>query len=396
MNYHAYIVSTEWRAKHKPWLKACGRCPITFRRLGGGRGKYNIHHTHYQSLGKERLWWDVIPLSKWVHDFIVHGILSGFKRPSQQRNYPNLAQRLFHNYCRLTMLLIMLPAMLNRILIFAFLFFGGIAGLRWISTAIATQPPTAPNPTPTAIATQPTPTILPTTPSPTPAAGELIQIRYEPTHRYVTAKQLIEEVAVENGRPIGVLELAAKALQSRINVQASVFIARECGTANAYQSGNTITLCYELVDLVAGQLSARGFKPQEVAVTTRFSALATTFHEIGHLLIEMYQLPITGSEEDAADQFQTLFMLENIGEFSVRSAALDWAIRPENTSLNEAHSPSKRRMFAVLCLLYGSNPNGNQEFVRRLGFDSDRQGQCQRAFSQGKTSWETLLKPYSK
>jgi hypothetical protein len=34
-----------------------------------------------------------------VHNLILHGLLSGFRRPSQQKNYPNTAQRLAHFWC---------------------------------------------------------------------------------------------------------------------------------------------------------------------------------------------------------------------------------------------------------------------------------------------------------
>jgi hypothetical protein len=76
--------------------------------IGKVKGKhhaYNMHHTHYRNLGREQLWIDVVPLSKFAHDWIIHGILSGFKRPSQQRNYPNMPQRVAHAWCRLPLLL---------------------------------------------------------------------------------------------------------------------------------------------------------------------------------------------------------------------------------------------------------------------------------------------------
>jgi hypothetical protein len=42
---------------------------------------------------------DVIVVCPFAHKFILHGILSGFKRPSQQKSYPNTAQRLAHYWC---------------------------------------------------------------------------------------------------------------------------------------------------------------------------------------------------------------------------------------------------------------------------------------------------------
>jgi hypothetical protein len=54
---------------------------------------------NYENLGDERLWVDVIVVCPFVHNFILHGLLSGFKRPSQQKNYPNKAQQLAHFWC---------------------------------------------------------------------------------------------------------------------------------------------------------------------------------------------------------------------------------------------------------------------------------------------------------
>jgi hypothetical protein len=100
MNYAKYIVSSEWRDKHKDFLKRSHyRCAF-FPWVRVGRGKrYNCHHMNYENLGDEQLWVDVICLCPFVHKFIIHGLLSGFRRPSQQKNYPNAAQRLAHFWC---------------------------------------------------------------------------------------------------------------------------------------------------------------------------------------------------------------------------------------------------------------------------------------------------------
>jgi hypothetical protein len=100
IDYKTYIVSAEWRGKHKDFLKRSRyRCAF-FPRIKCGKGaRYNVHHMSYINLGSERLWIDVIVVCPFVHNFIFHGLLSGFRRPSQQRNYPNAAQRLAHFWC---------------------------------------------------------------------------------------------------------------------------------------------------------------------------------------------------------------------------------------------------------------------------------------------------------
>lgn len=104
MNYQTYITSPEWRDKHKGFLKRSHyRCSFSLLPIGkkikGRYFGYAIHHMNYLNLGNEQLWVDVVALHPFIHRWIIHGILSGFKRPSQQKNYPNWLQRSAHFWC---------------------------------------------------------------------------------------------------------------------------------------------------------------------------------------------------------------------------------------------------------------------------------------------------------
>ena len=106
MDYRSYITSNEWRSKHKYFLKSSHyRCAFFPWVKVGRKARYNVHHMNYKNLGNERLWVDVVCLCPFVHSFIIHGLLSGFKRPSQQRSYPNTAQRLAHLWCCMPVLM---------------------------------------------------------------------------------------------------------------------------------------------------------------------------------------------------------------------------------------------------------------------------------------------------
>jgi hypothetical protein len=94
MNYSSYITSTEWRSKHKEFLKKSHyRCAFFPWVKVGRKGRYNVHHMNYRNLGNERLWVDVICLSPFAHSFIIHGVLSGFRRPSQQKKLPKYGSK---------------------------------------------------------------------------------------------------------------------------------------------------------------------------------------------------------------------------------------------------------------------------------------------------------------
>ncbi|MBD2076297.1 general secretion pathway protein GspF [Phormidium sp. FACHB-592] len=102
IDYHQYINSEEWRSKHPGFLAAANYQCSAFPWCKVGKGAhYRCHHVSYANLGNEKYWWDVLCLSPFAHKHIVHGILSGYKRPSEQDYYPNRSQSLFHSYCRL-------------------------------------------------------------------------------------------------------------------------------------------------------------------------------------------------------------------------------------------------------------------------------------------------------
>jgi hypothetical protein len=101
VQYSQYILSQAWRSQHPQWLQAVGyRCTLLpWIRIGKGQ-PYAIHHLHYHNLGHERLGRDVLPLSKFAHEKIIHGLLSGWKSAGKQRNYPNLLQHIMHEWMR--------------------------------------------------------------------------------------------------------------------------------------------------------------------------------------------------------------------------------------------------------------------------------------------------------
>ena len=85
VHYRTYITSDNWYSKHLAWLKAVGyRCTmLPWIRIGKGR-RYAIHHMNYKNLSNERLGRDVVPLSPFAHNFVIHGVLTWFKSAGKQ------------------------------------------------------------------------------------------------------------------------------------------------------------------------------------------------------------------------------------------------------------------------------------------------------------------------
>lgn len=106
INYREYIISDSWRSLHPIFLeKSKHRCSMFPWVKCGKRRRYNIHHMNYNNLGDEQLWKDVVVVSPFAHKWIIHGILSGFKRPRHQKVYPNKYQQAAHFWCCLPLII---------------------------------------------------------------------------------------------------------------------------------------------------------------------------------------------------------------------------------------------------------------------------------------------------
>src|SRR5215813_14765609 len=71
------------------------------------------------------------------------------------------------------------------------------------------------------------------------------------------------------------------------------------------------TICYEffkrILELLPNETTPDGLTSTDAAVGQFFSV---TFHEVGHAAFDMFNVPIFGHEEDAADNFATFIMLQ--------------------------------------------------------------------------------------
>ena len=79
-------------------------------------------------------------------------------------------------------------------------------------------------------------------------------------------------------------------------------VGTECGEINAYydSSQKAIFMCYEFMSYIDGLFD-------DVSESNRVIDFVF-YHELGHALIDAYELPTTGPEEDAADSFSAYIM----------------------------------------------------------------------------------------
>lgn len=250
-------------------------------------------------------------------------------------------------------------------------------------------------------------------PAPVPAAPVRAEDKgdFKVVYEKVTNPDFREIQAIFRGTKL--LEETANALNEELALPVDVTVAlRECGTADASydREAHRISLCYELVSAFADVFLRDARRPEDAERAGAAVGGATVFvlfHEAGHALIDLYQIPVEGREEDAADQLATLVLLS--GGKEGEGAALDGAstlLAEEEDPAAKAlldklpfwsgHALAARRFSDVICWVYGKNPAGYQDQVDAATLPPERALGCAAEYERISKEWDVLLAPYRK
>jgi hypothetical protein len=128
------------------------------------------------------------------------------------------------------------------------------------------------------------------------------------------------------------------------------------------------------------------------------NVLGTLYHEIGHAMIDVLQLPVLGQEEDAADTLAVVLTHNLWEEEDARSVATATALSFLLTAGegNEpaywgVHGPDEQRFFNTVCLFYGADPDARADFAKENELPSERAEYCPEEFTLADESWGGLL-----
>jgi hypothetical protein len=200
-------------------------------------------------------------------------------------------------------------------------------------------------------------------------------------------------------------DLITNALNETFRISENITLYfNQCNESNAFYSPdfNEVIFCYELIQEISNYTSDND------EFTGIFSFIL--FHELGHALVDVLDIPTTGGEEDAVDQFSTFIMISDAfedktynevikGELNVIYAA-GYFFDTSLTSLygpmywNE-HSLNEQRFYNMLCWVYGNHPTIWESVIVDTGLlPKDRATRCTYEWDKIEKSWYKLLTPY--
>jgi hypothetical protein len=217
-------------------------------------------------------------------------------------------------------------------------------------------------------------------------------------------------------RPIGVAMHDAfvndpqKGIQTLMDVISHEFILprdlnvyfAETGEINAWYdpSKHQVVMTYDFMEFIINDAVKNKNTEAEAIQFSVGAILFTLMHEMGHALIGEMDVPVVGREEDAADEFATMILLD-AGEqgHQILGSAADWfgvmGRAKENLAFWDEHSLDQQRLYNILLLMYGHSPEKYSSFVSQI-VPRNRMAKALHEYKVKEHRWEKLLKPYSR
>jgi hypothetical protein len=182
------------------------------------------------------------------------------------------------------------------------------------------------------------------------------------------------------------------------------------GTINAFHQAGRITYCYEFLAETQRQVAETNVLPgfrREDAIVGGF--VSTLLHETGHAIFYLFDIPIFGREEDAADAIAAYVALQ-FGAPTARriltGTAFVWRAaeltRQKNNSKRrfedyaDEHGTDAQRFFNTLCIALGSDvvhrTNTFSDFIPLL--PERRRTHCGKEYLHVKNSFAKFVLPH--
>ena len=140
----------------------------------------------------------------------------------------------------------------------------------------------------------------------------------------------------------------------------------DCEYPNAFYFEREIMICYEYISYTNWKFGdyfnsvyVDDWTTEQLNYSTINVIDHTFYHEMGHALIDIYELPITGPEESVADQFGAYIVLGftegEIAQDVMMDTAIDfWLAAEVNPDLTESafagtHALNQQRFYDLAC-----------------------------------------------
>jgi len=226
----------------------------------------------------------------------------------------------------------------------------------------------------------------------------LVEYRPPSTPAYAEVQKVLQNSQV--------LEHVAAGLNAELALPRDLTLsAEQCGMVNAFYDPRVkrLILCYELVNHFAEMYQHIEGQSEDEFVSGVFSAMVLVlYHEIGHALVDVFDIKTPGRPEDVVDQLAVFMLLKKGEEQGARMAmrgARYFALSARERGSAEIafwdeHSTDETRFFNIYCWIYGSDKDKYSSFVDSGILPPQRAARCTDEYTQLSEGWNRLLQPH--
>lgn len=168
--------------------------------------------------------------------------------------------------------------------------------------------------------------------------------------------------------------------------------------AMSFRVGATICI------IMLAAMQAHAFDPQNTTERDNYiigNTLHVVLHEAGHMLIDQLRLPVLGQEEDAADNFATIALIDqdtDLGDLALADTAHFWftlsdIMELESASYFDEHDLDIQRAYRIVCHLVGVDPVVFDYLAKAANLDEENYDTCGANFELTADSWFSVLEP---
>lgn len=228
---------------------------------------------------------------------------------------------------------------------------------------------------------------------------------------YATAKGEFAQGMEQGLKASGGFETLATALDGIFKMPRDLpIVIGTCGAINLFYDpeNHRIIICYEFMEHLVELAQSQGLKFKTDEALGQWIGQVTVFglfHEFGHALIGELELPSTGKEEDAVDEFAAIALskIGDTGHMAAMSGAHWFQLedrektkRGVSSAFWDEHSFDLQRMANIVCLMLGHSQAKYKDVADSLEFSAQRQQRCVNDYPRKDKAWQTLLGPHMK
>ena len=185
------------------------------------------------------------------------------------------------------------------------------------------------------------------------------------------------------------------------------------GVANAWYQREgkqpTVSVCYEYLQEIwksmPKEMMEAGVTQADAICGQLFFAMA---HELGHAMFDIFDVPVFGRQEDAADQFAAFIVLQLGGEQAhrlIRGAAYayydyvkNFKEKPKVTvplaAFSSDHGSPEERYYNLLCTAYGYDDKLFAAVVEKEYLPQSRAKKCKFEYEDLKFAFDQVFLPH--